>query len=232
MAIPIKQVLPFKEVSGIDVNNMASSSRDPKRIDRAHQLDSLELTGSGARDTLIREVKAFYEKGEIKKLSDAKQLIKLLQENKLTEFDTKFSVFTHAKNIRTIEAASSSGIKRAAEEATEVKDDGFKIVRKSSKSIVRIKNKKSELPTFELEFLHDYNNFNSAWSAGVKRLITLAESRIKEKKNIKLVIGAEIVITKPVEDDSVGLIIYAHTSPESAYSESGVAAIVRGKKGG
>ena len=62
-------------------------------------------------------------------------------------------------------------------------------------------------------------------------MIALAEQRIKEKKNVKLVIGAEIVITKPVEDDSVEPIIYAHTSPESAYSERGVAAIVRGKKG-
>ena len=58
MAIPIKQVLPFKEKAANNIN-MVSKSKDLKRIDRAHALDSFELTGSGARDVLIKEVKSF-----------------------------------------------------------------------------------------------------------------------------------------------------------------------------
>ena len=63
--IPIKHNIQYKEKLTNDIN-MSSKSKDLKRIDRVHQLDLFELTGSGVRDVLIKEVKAYYENGDIK----------------------------------------------------------------------------------------------------------------------------------------------------------------------
>ena len=228
--IPIKHNIQYKEKLTNDIN-MSSKSKDLKRIDRVHQLDLFELTGSGARDVLIKEVKAYYENGDIKKLSDAKQLIKLLQENKLTEFDEKFTTFTHAKNIKTIEAASSSSVKRAASSSSVKRAAEEPVTKiKRTRNKIEIKHKRSELPSMSVVFGKEHTNFNSAWKSAFKSLVRLAEKKIIEKKNVKVVLSAKVTIIKLIENETITMTIYANTSPETAYSESGIASLIANKK--
>ena len=50
-------------------------------------LDTLELTDSASRNILISNVKQMFEKGTLRTLAAAETLIKLIQENKMKEFD-------------------------------------------------------------------------------------------------------------------------------------------------
>ena len=59
------------------------------RLQRSAKLDDLELTGSSSRNVLISNVKQMFEKGAIRTISAAEGLIKLIQENKMDEFDKK-----------------------------------------------------------------------------------------------------------------------------------------------
>ena len=73
--------------------------------------------------------------------------------------------------------------------------------RETSKHIIKIKNKNSELPTFELKFKKIHTTFEAAWKDGVTRLVKIAADKIKEKQNLKLVVGVECLIVKPREDE-------------------------------
>ena len=103
--------------------------------------------------------------------------------------------------------------------------------RETSKHIVKIKNKNCELPTFELKFKKVHTTFEAAWKDGVVRLIKIASDTIKEKKNLKIVVGVECLIVKPREEDETEKTIHAHTMPESVYSEEAVDKFIRSKKG-
>ena len=61
------------------------------RLQRITKLDELELTGSASRNMLISNVKQMFERGVIKRVDIAESLIKLIQENKMDEFDAKFA---------------------------------------------------------------------------------------------------------------------------------------------
>jgi len=67
------------------------SANSNTRMQRSSKLDELELTGSSSRNMLISNVKQMFEKGTIRTISAAEGLIKLIQENKMDEFDKTFA---------------------------------------------------------------------------------------------------------------------------------------------
>ena len=71
--------------------------------------------------------------------------------------------------------------------------------RETTKHIIKIKNKNSELPTFELKFKKEHTTFEAAWKDGVARLVKIAADTIREKQKLKLVVGVECLIVKPRE---------------------------------
>ena len=94
-----------------------------------------------------------------------------------------------------------------------------------------VKNKGTELPTFEVHFKQTIQTFNEAWKRGVKSITRAAELKIKEKKNVKITIGMELEIAKPAEGGTEDVKrIHSHTMPEAAYSEEGVAKLIADRK--
>ena len=92
------------------------------------------------------------------------------------------------------------------------------------RTILRLKNKTSELPTLEVELKHNRTEFNTAWNAAYKKLIRMAEQSIDIKRNIKIVIGIDVVIKKPdAEEKSV----HAHTFPVNIYTHENIAKIIK-----
>ena len=65
------------------------SANSNTRMQRSSKLDELELTGSSSRNVLISSVKQMFEKRTIRTSSVAERVIKLIQENKMDEFDKK-----------------------------------------------------------------------------------------------------------------------------------------------
>ena len=63
------------------------------------------------------------------------------------------------------------------------------------------------------------------------RLVKIASDTIREKQNLKIVVGVECLIVKPREEEESEKTIHAHTMPESVYSEDAVDKFIRSKKG-
>ena len=103
--------------------------------------------------------------------------------------------------------------------------------RETSKHIIKIKNTNSDLPTFELNFKKIHTTFEAAWRDGVARLVKIAADEIREKQNLKIVVGVECLIVQPREEEETEKTIHAHTMPESVYSEDAVDKFIRSKKG-
>ena len=73
------------------LKSSAGNSSKLTRQQKAAQLDALELTASSSRNLLINSVKQMFEKGAIRTINIAENLIKLIQQNKMDEFDEKFA---------------------------------------------------------------------------------------------------------------------------------------------
>ena len=76
------------------------SANSNTRMQRSSKLDELELPGSSSRNMLISNVKQMFEKGTIRTISAAEGLIKLIQENKMDEFDKTFAQVEKTQNTR------------------------------------------------------------------------------------------------------------------------------------
>ena len=63
-------------------------------------LDTFELTDSASRNILISNVKQMFERGTLRTLASAEALIKLIQDNKMTEFDEKMAKLDIAVNTK------------------------------------------------------------------------------------------------------------------------------------
>ena len=190
------------------------------RLQNLKILDEYETTPSASRNILMSNVKQMYEKGTIRRFDHAEGLMKLLQNNKMNDFDTRFSKIEKAENTKMAKQQAKHIVKT-------IEDDSSN----QQKHIIRIKNKKSELPTFELEFKQEYTVFDAAWHDGVDALIKMAKDKIMEKKNIKIVVGVEVIIAKPVVGgEEQTKTIHAHTMPESVYNDDDVAKTIKGKK--
>ena len=130
------------------INSMASKGKADKstKLNRKAQgllLDTFELTDSASRNVLISTVKQLFDKGTIRTLAAAEQLITQIQDEEMDKVDAAFA--------RLDISANKKSAKRAASEMA--RDSDFtEQQRETSKHIIRIKNKRSELPTFELRF--------------------------------------------------------------------------------
>ena len=70
------------------------------------------------------------------------------------------------------------------------KEKGYEIEEKYlSRRVLKIKNRASELPTFEIKFKTKHLTCDAAWKDGVNRLAKLAAQRLQEKQNLKIVVG-------------------------------------------
>ena len=196
--------------------SMENKTKKPalSRKDNRQLLDTFELTDSSSKNLLISNVKKLYSDGIIVRLDAAESLIRLIQEGKMDEFDKKFSA---------IEAKEQTKVAKKIE--TELKtEEIFKLIERGTKNFnIRIKHKKSELPTFEVEFKNEYADFDAAWKAGVTRLISLAEKQIAEKRNIKISVGVTATVIKQKDgEDLEEQTVHAHTTPEAVYAEEAI----------
>ena len=84
---------------------MASKSKAVKgtKLNRQAKtllLDTFELTDSASRNILISSVKAMFEKGTIRTQAAAETLIKLVQDNKMKEFDERMAKLDITANTK------------------------------------------------------------------------------------------------------------------------------------
>jgi hypothetical protein len=175
-------------------------------------LDTLEPTNSAFRNRQITLVKDLYEKDKITSVKKAMALIKLVKENKMEEFANKLD---EAEN----KASDRAEKRKIGPELLNTKE--------TKRTIIRLKNKATELPTLEVELKDEHTSFNTAWTAAYKKLIRMAEKSLDIKRNIKIVIGIDVVIKKPdAEDKSV----HAHTFPINIYAKEDIAKIIKEQK--
>ena len=115
-------------------------------------LDTFELTDSASRNILIGNVKQMFERGTLRTLASAEALIKLIQNNKMTEFDEKMAKLDIAANTK--------AAKRRAEEIAQ--ESNYTIQqRETSKHIVRVKKQKQRTTNIRAEIQKDTHNVRS-----------------------------------------------------------------------
>ena len=141
---------------------------------------------------MIGSVKQMFERGAIRTQAAASTLIKLIQENKMDQVDEKMGKLEKAVNIKTAK-------RQAGEMAQDANCTTHE--RETSKHHIKIKNNNIDLPTFELKFKKIHTTFEAAWKDGVARLVKIAADKIREKQNLKIVVGVECLIVKPREDE-------------------------------
>ena len=80
----------------------AKNEKIPKlnREAKTALLDTFELTDSASRNILISNVKQMFERGTLRTLASAETLIKLIQEDRMTEFDEKMKKLDIAANTK------------------------------------------------------------------------------------------------------------------------------------
>ena len=131
-------------------------------------LGTFELTGSASRNILIGNVKQMYEKGAIRALGQEEGLIKLIQDNKLGQFDARVGRLEKSQNAKVA--------KRKAEELAEEPNHSIH-QKETPKYIMKVKHRNSELPTFEVRFKKEHSTFEAAWKDGVAKLVSLAAEK-------------------------------------------------------
>ena len=164
-----------------------SAATKLNRKEKATQLDSYDLADSASRNIVIGSVKQMFQRGEIRTQTAAGNLIKLIQENKMDQVDAKMGKLEKA-------VLTKSDKRKASELEQETNYTTHE--RETTKHYIKIKNRTSELPTFELKFKKIHTTFEAAWKDGVARLVKIASDKIREKTNLKLVVGVECLIVK------------------------------------
>ena len=188
-----------------------SSTGKYSKADGLKLLNTFEPTNSAFRNRQITLVKDLYEQDKISSVKKALTLIKLVKENKMEEFANKLD-----------DAEAKAGARAESKINSAVLD-----TKETKRTIIRLKNKTSELPTLEVELKDEHTEFNTAWNAAYKKLIRMAEQSIDIKRNIKIVIGIDVVIKKPdAEDKSV----HAHTFPVNIYAREDIPKIIKEQK--
>ena len=155
---------------------MAAKKTIPVKLNRGASialLNSVALTDSASRNILISNVKQMFERGTIKTLSAAENLINLIRDDRMTELDAKMKKPDIAVNT-----------KAAKRQASEIAQESNYTIqqRETSKHLVKVRDKNSELPSFDLKFKKIHTTFEAAWKDGVARLVKIAADRIRENK--------------------------------------------------
>ena len=150
--------------------NIMTSATKLNRQAKTALLDTFELTDSVSRNILFGSVKQMFERGTIRTQAAASTLITLIQQNKMDQVDANMGILEKAVHTK--------AAKRQAEEIAQ--ESNYTIQqRETSKHIVRVKNKNSELPTFEIKFKKTHTTFEAAWKDGVARLVKIASDTIR-----------------------------------------------------
>jgi hypothetical protein len=139
-----------------------SSTGKYSKQDGLKILNTFEPTNSAFRNRQITLVKDLYEQNKISSVKKAMTLIKLAKENKMEEFANKLD-----------DAEAKAGARAESKINSAVLD-----TKETKRTIIRLKNKTSELPTLEVELKDEHTTFNTAWNAAYKKLIRMAEQSI------------------------------------------------------
>ncbi len=76
-----------------------------------------------------------------------------------------------------------------------------------------------------------HTTFETVWKDGAANIVKVAADKIREKQNLKAVVGVECLIVKPREEEETEKTIHTHTMPESVYSEDAADKVIRSSKG-
>ncbi len=78
----------------------------------------------------------------------------------------------------------AANLKSDKRKAGEMEQEAFYTTheRETTKHFIKIKNRSSELPTFELKFLKTHTTVEAAWKDGFARLVKIAADKISEHK--------------------------------------------------
>ena len=80
------------------------------------------------------------------------------------------------------------------------------------------KHDRSELPTITVKFSRHVSTFNEAWTRGKPQVLNKSSDRLTERANLKVVIGMEVVASKPTAEGKDTTTVYPKTRPIPIYS--------------
>ncbi len=149
-------------------------------------------------ETLMSTVKELYKTRDITNIKTATRAMDLLVSNDLNKFKKSFANISKlaAKKSGKIQAKRETKLQAEKEEMDKVVRGVKRVERVATKPKTRTKDKGTEAPTYEVEFIKDYYVFGAAWEAGNKKLIKMIEEHMKTKPNIKLTLGAAFQIQR------------------------------------
>ena len=186
-------------------------------------------------DMVIRQ----YESRDILNIQTAGSMAHSLMNNNITEFRNKYADAIVGIGTQMAKQATKREATMVAHK--KVENDLVRVVdRAVHRPTIKTKNWESESPTTEVQFVRDYKNFNAAWNAGYKRLISVVEQHLTKKQpNLKLYIGMQYTVIKqeidhededpedvymmPVGDPKV---MTVRTKPLNIYNEASVKPII------
>ena len=122
-----------------------SSTGKYSKTDGLKILNTFEPTNSAFRNRQITLVKDLYEQNKITSVKKAMTLIKLVKENRMEEFANK------------LDDAEAKASDRAESKINSAVLD----TKETKRTIIRLKNKTSELPTLEVELKGEHTTFNT-----------------------------------------------------------------------
>ena len=128
------------------------AGRKMKKTEKIASLEAMPKTDSAFKNRQITLVKDLYEQNKITSLRTARKLIQLVQENKMNAF---------GDILDKIEEASDRAEKRKI--GPELLD-----TKETKRTVIKLKNKDTELPTLEVELKNEHTTFNTAWATAYK----------------------------------------------------------------
>jgi DNA-binding ferritin-like protein (Dps family) len=143
------------------------AGRKMKKAEKLASLEAMPKTNSAFKNRQITLVKDYYEQNKITSLRTARKLIQLVQENKM-------SAFGDILDMIEAKASDRAEKRKIGPELLDTKE--------TKRTIIRLKNKTSELPTLEVELKGEHTTFNTAWNVAYKKLIRMAEQSIEIKR--------------------------------------------------
>ncbi len=122
--------------------------------------------------TFMIHVEQMYKSRDITNVKTAIGGMELLKANKMKEFTTKYANITKLVSKKT----KKQKVRKDARDAVE-QEEMDKVVRGveniAYKPNIKISDKETEPPTYEVEFKRDYRNIMEAWEAAEMKLIRM-----------------------------------------------------------
>ena len=143
---------------------------------------------------LQARVKELYKNSTIKHFKTAEKLFQYIENNNINKFE---SVLKKIEN------------RKISKPPNEEPDEADSVIEK---------NNKSELPTVTVKFSKTITTFDDAWTRGKPQILNKLSTRLTERANLKVVIGMEVVASKPTPEGKQSTTIYPKTRPIPIYS--------------